>query len=184
MREKYPESPYVLDDRERRILAQLQVDGRVPHAELARRIGLSPTAVSDRVSALESAGVIRGYAARVSPAHVGLPIVAFVTMTCDGDRCRRLAIDVAGLPEVIECHRLTGDASALLKVAVASIAALEALADRLSTYGKPSTAIVLSTPLDGRPLPTGMSQKGVVTSRRRKKPRPPARNGLTGHSRP
>lgn len=147
------DSTYKLDGHERRILGELQRDGRISHAELARRIGLSPTAVADRVRDMESAGVIRGYAALVDANLVGLPIVAFVTMSCDGERCRRLASEIGGFPEVIECYRLTGDASALLKVAVGSIAELEHLVDRLSSYGKPSTAIILSTPLSRRPLP-------------------------------
>ena len=50
----------------------------------------------------------------------GLPIVGSITMPCDGGRCRRLAGDIAGMPDVLECHRLTGDARVLLKVAVSS----------------------------------------------------------------
>lgn len=149
------ESTYRLDRYERRILDELQMDGRLSQAELGRRVGLSPTAIADRIRQLESAGVIRGYRVVVDPVAIGLPVVCLITMTCDGERCRRLAVDVAAMPEVLECYRVTGDASALLKVALPSIEALEVLVDRLSTYGKPSTAIVLSTPLTGRPLPTG-----------------------------
>ena len=147
------ESTYSLDGHERRILGELQRDGRIALAELARRIGLSPTAVADRVRDLEGAGVIRGYTALVDSDLVGLPICAFVTMSCDGERCRQLATDIVQFPEAIECYRLTGDASALIKVAVRSIAELERLVDRLSEYGKPSTAVILSTPLSARPLP-------------------------------
>lgn len=145
-------STYSLDRHERRIVEELQLDGRVSHAELGRRIGLSPTSVADRMRGMEAAGVIRGYAAIVDPVSIGLPVIAFVTMTCDGENCRKLAGQVTKFPEVIECHRLTGDASALLKVAVPGIAALEQLVDRLAVFGKPSTALVLSSPISARPL--------------------------------
>ena len=147
------ESTSTLDRFERRILHLLQAEGRLSHAELGRRIGLSPSAVAERVRALEVEGVILGYRAEVDATRVGLPITAMVTMTCDGERCRKLPDEVENLPEVIECHRLTGDASAILKVVVPSIAALEQLVDRLALYGKPSTALVLSRPIGPRPLP-------------------------------
>lgn len=144
------ESKVLSDRRTRRILAALQENARVTNAELGRRIGLSPTAVADRIRDLENDGVIRRYATLIEPAKVGLPIVAMVSMSCDGDWCRKLASEVEKFPEVVECHRLTGDFSALLKVTVASINALEALVDQLSAYGKPSTSIVLSSPINGR----------------------------------
>lgn len=143
---------YSLDQYERRIVEELQKDGRVSHAELGRRIGLSPTSVADRMRDMEAAGVIRGYTAVIDAAGVGLPVIGFVTMTCDGESCRKLAGQIEKFPEIIECHRLTGDASALLKVAVPSIAALERLVDRLAVFGKPSTALVLSSPISARPL--------------------------------
>ena len=150
----YPvESTYSLDRFERRILALLQTQARLSHAEIGRRIGLSPSAVAERIRTLEAEGVILGYRAEVDPVRIGLPITAMVTMTCDGERCRKLPIEVEALPEVVECHRLTGDASAILKVVVPSIAALEQLVDRLALFGKPSTALVLSRPIGPRPLP-------------------------------
>jgi Lrp/AsnC family transcriptional regulator, leucine-responsive regulatory protein len=94
-----------------------------------------------------------GYVAIVDAARLGFKITAMITMTCDGERCRKLGGEVERFPEVVECNRLTGDASALLKVMVPSIAALEQLVDKLSQYGKPSTAIVLSSAFANRPLP-------------------------------
>lgn len=147
------QSTYDLDRFEKRILGLLQGDGRLSHAEIGRRIGMSPSAVAERVRTLEAEGVILGYRAEIDSTRVGLPITAMVTMTCDGQRCRKLPSEVESFPEVVECHRLTGDASAILKVAVPSIAALEQLVDRLALFGKPSTALVLSRPIGPRPLP-------------------------------
>ncbi|HEY0625136.1 MAG TPA: Lrp/AsnC family transcriptional regulator [Allosphingosinicella sp.] len=146
-------STYKLDRFEARILRLLQTYGRLSHAEIGRRIGLSPSAVAERIRNLEAEQVILGYAAIVDAERVGLPITAMITMTCDGERCRKLPGEVEAIPEVVECHRLTGDASAILKVVVPSIRALEALVDKLALFGKPSTALVLSRPFTPRPLP-------------------------------
>lgn len=164
-------STYSLDKFERRIIDELQRDGRISHAELGRRIGLSATSVADRMRDMEAAGVIRGYAAVVDPVCIGLPVVGFVTMTCDGERCRKLAGQIEKYSEIIECHRLTGDASALLKVAVPSISALEQLVDRLAAFGKPSTALVLSSPIPSRPLMSAVEQDRDTQRRSSKKRR-------------
>jgi len=65
-----------------------------------------------------------GYAAIVDAGRLGLQIRAIITMTCDGERCRKRAGEVERFPEVVECNRLTGDASVILKVIVPSIAVL------------------------------------------------------------
>lgn len=155
-------STYKPDRHERRILALLQENGRLSHAELGRRLGLSPTAVADRVRELEAAGVIRGYTAVVDPRRLGLAVTAIVTMACDGEHCRSIGPEMERIPEVVECHRVTGDASAVLKVVVPSVEALEALLDRLTAFGKPSTAVVLSTPVAARALPIGDGDGGAI----------------------
>lgn len=151
------ESKLTLDATARRLLALLQSEGRLSHAEIGRRLNLSATTVAERIHALEADGVIRGYGAMVDPRRVGLPIVAMVTLTAEGERCRKLPEAVAAHPEVLSCRRLAGVASALLEIAVPSIAALEAVVDRLGAYGKTSTTLVLSTTFDRRPLPIGVS---------------------------
>ena len=134
-----------LDALSRRLLALLQAEGRLSHAELGCRIGSSPTAIAERVRVLEADGGIQGYGAMVDPRRVGLPIMALVTLTAEGERCRKLPEAVAAHPEVLSCRRLAGEASALLEVAVPSVTALEALVGRLGAYGKTSTMLVLST---------------------------------------
>ncbi len=146
-------STYSLDGYERKILAELQDNGRISNAEISRRVGLSQTAVADRIRDMENAGVIQNYGVSINSAAVGLPITAFITMSCEGDRCKRLPADIADLREILEFHRLTGDSSALLKAVLPDIEALESLVDKLSVYGKPSTAIVLSSPYTQRSLP-------------------------------
>jgi Lrp/AsnC family leucine-responsive transcriptional regulator len=135
------------------LLDELQLDGRLSFNELARRINLSAPAVAERVRRLEEHGVITGYHAHVDPARAGRTVEALVRMACYGPRCLLRHPDVIGQsPEILEVHRLTGDACCLLRVAVASMAEFEALIDRLADHGQPSSTMVLSSPLAWRPV--------------------------------
>jgi Lrp/AsnC family transcriptional regulator, leucine-responsive regulatory protein len=135
------------------LLDELQRDGRLSFNELARRINLSAPAVAERVRRLEEHGVITGYHAHVDPARAGRTVEALVRMACYGPRCLLRHPDVIEQsPEILEVHRLTGDACCLLRVAVASMAEFEALIDRLADHGQPSSTMVLSSPLAWRPV--------------------------------
>jgi Lrp/AsnC family transcriptional regulator, leucine-responsive regulatory protein len=140
-----------IDQLDRRILHALQIDARVSHAELGRRIGLSAAATGERVKRLEAAQVITGAHAQVNPGALGLGITAFVTFISDKE-CSRVPGLVQAFPEVIECYRLTGEVSALLKVVVRDVSHLENLIDRLTQIGKTNTSIVLSTAFANRPF--------------------------------
>lgn len=135
------------------LLDELQQDGRLSCNELARRINLSAPAVAERVRRLEQAGVITGYHAHVDPTRAGRTVEALVRMACYGPRCLLRHPDVIQQsPEILEMHRLTGDACCLLRVAVASMNEFEALIDRLADHGQPSSTMVLSSPLPWRPV--------------------------------
>lgn len=135
------------------LLDELQQDGRLSYNELARRINLSAPAVAERVRRLEQTGVITGYHAHVDPARAGRTVEALVRMACYGPRCLLRHPDVVEQsPEILEMHRLTGDACCLLRVAVASMGEFEALIDRLADHGQPSSTMVLSSPLAWRPV--------------------------------
>jgi Lrp/AsnC family leucine-responsive transcriptional regulator len=140
----------LLDDKGWRILTELQQDGRLPFAELGRRVGLSTPAVAERVHTLEAAGVLRGYRADVDLAKLGLPILAFIRVNVVGDVLTRIVALAQEMPEVLECHRGTGTDSFTLKVAVASVTHLERVIDRLTPHGTTATSIVLSSPVNGR----------------------------------
>jgi Lrp/AsnC family leucine-responsive transcriptional regulator len=138
---------YLLDDIGWRILSEMQQNARMPFAELGRIVGLSTPAVAERVHKMEEAGVIVGYRAQIDPAKVGLPILAFVNVKVGGENLGRF-MEVAGThPEVLECHRITGAESFLLKVAVCDVAHLETLLDALMPYVATTTLMVLSTAL-------------------------------------
>jgi Lrp/AsnC family transcriptional regulator, leucine-responsive regulatory protein len=138
---------HLLDDIGWKILIELQQNARMPFAELGRIVGLSTPAVTERVHKMEEAGIIVGYRAHIDPAKVGLAILAFVNVKVGGENLSRF-MEVAGMhPEVLECHRVTGAESFLLKVAVCDVAHLESLLDALMPYVATTTSMVLSTAL-------------------------------------
>ncbi|MGC4807062.1 Lrp/AsnC family transcriptional regulator [Micromonospora sp. DT233] len=141
-----------MDDMDWALLGELQADARLSYSELSRRVHLSPPAVAERVRRLEESGVITGYRAHVDLTRAGRPVVALIRMSCYGSRCILHDPQVAGWPEILEIHRITGDACSMLKVAAESIGGFERVIDRLAPYGQPSSTMVLSTPLDWHPV--------------------------------
>lgn len=122
------ESSKLLDDIDRRILTELQRDGRLSNQDLATRIGISPSPCWRRVRGLESSGVIRGYAALVDPAALGLNVSVFTQVSLERQEEKTLQIfeaAVADWPEIMECYLMTGDADYLLRVVVPDLAAYE-----------------------------------------------------------
>jgi Lrp/AsnC family leucine-responsive transcriptional regulator len=146
----HEETTRLLDQVGWAILAELQADARISYSELGRRVGLTPPAVTERVRRMEEAGIISGYHVRVNPAAVGLGITAMIMMEVED--CRWIADQFAvhaeeNLPEILECHRVTGSFSFVIKAAVSSVNHLEDLIDRLSKLGDVTTSIVLSSPI-------------------------------------
>lgn len=106
-----------LDRIDVRLVELLQEDGRRPYAELGAEVGISGPAAHERVKKLEARGVITGYGARVSPEAVGLAVLAFTWVTqAPGTVVTDLTGDFGGIPEIEECHHVTGEADYLLKI--------------------------------------------------------------------
>jgi Lrp/AsnC family leucine-responsive transcriptional regulator len=116
----------MLDALDRKLLRLLQEDGRIPNVELAERVGLSPTATSERVKRLTRDGIIAGYGARLDPQKLGRGFLVFVEVTLDKttpDVFDRFATAVARAPDVLECHLVAGGFDYLIKTRVADMAA-------------------------------------------------------------
>jgi Lrp/AsnC family leucine-responsive transcriptional regulator len=144
----------VVEEIDRRIVSLLSRNGRMSFTELARQAGLSVSAVHQRVRRLETDGVITGYVALSNPEVIGLPLTAFVSIkpfdpAAPDDAPERLA----HLAAVEACHSVAGDENYILKVRVASPAALEDLLQQIRSLANVSTrtTIVLSTPYENRP---------------------------------
>lgn len=136
-----------LDAIDRNILAILVSDARLSYAELGRKVGLSPSAVAERVKRLESEGLILGYRTLVDEKAFGYNVVAFIRMTCDNSHYRAFLKALPTFDSVQECHHITGGDAFLLKVVLPSVEKLELLIERLLPYGMPTTSMVLSTPI-------------------------------------
>ena len=149
----YDSEENLLDDVNLRILAELRDSPRLSMAELARRVGMSAPAVTERVQRLQQTGVIAGYRLDIDPAAVGLPVTAFARIRPMPGSLPKIAQLAAELPQVTECYRITGEDCFLLKLHAPAIDQLEAVLDRFLVYGNTTTSIVVSTPVPRRPPP-------------------------------
>jgi Lrp/AsnC family transcriptional regulator, leucine-responsive regulatory protein len=143
----------LLDARNRRLLAELQTDGRLSLAELGRRVGLSAPAVGERLQRLQQAGVVRGYRAELDPAALGLPLGVIIRVRPAAGELQKVAELARQTPEVVECHRITGEDCFFMKLHLRDVAHMEEVIDRFLLYGQTTTAIVQSSPVAARGLP-------------------------------
>jgi Lrp/AsnC family leucine-responsive transcriptional regulator len=145
--------PILLDEINRRLLDELQRDGRVAFAELGRRVGLSAPAVAERVGRLEREGVITGYRAEVDPRAIGYQLAAVVRVRPFARQIHKIPEIAAQTPEIVECERITGEDCYLLRLHVRAMDDLEPVLDRFTPFGQTTTSIVHSAPVPRRALP-------------------------------
>ena len=161
-----------LDTIDTKALALLQRDGRGTWAMLGAALGMTGPAAAERVRRLEAAGVITGYRAIIEPKSVGLGLTAFIAVSLGGavDRSSFLG-RIARMPEVLECHHVTGDDDYLLKVRCAGTPELDRLlVHELKGIGgvvRTRTTVVLGTEKETSTLP--VSSRGTARSRARKR---------------
>lgn len=154
-----------LDEIDRGILEELQANGRITYTELGRRVALTAPAVAERVRRLEEAGVITGFRAQLDPSVVGYSITAFVRWTAAGPDCAHLGEVAKDIPEIVECHRITGETSYILKIVARDVQHLETLIDRLMPWGSTITSVVLSSPVPHRTLAPAAEPPAEAESR-------------------
>ena len=142
-----------IDPTDRKIIGELSANGRVPLAELGRRVNLSSPAVAERVQRLEQAGVITGYRAEIDPRALGYQLTAIVRIKPAPGQLPRIPELALEIPEVGECHRITGEDCFFLKVHLRSIDELSTVLDRFLAYGETTTSLINASPIPRRDPP-------------------------------
>ena len=144
--------PFQMDAINWKILRLLQENARLPLRQLGEQVGLTAPAVAERVRRMEEEGIVKGYHAEVDLSRVGLPVMAFVLLTNNASQSLRFRKAVLDMPEVIDCHCVTGSESFIVKVAVSSVPRLEGLLMELTAYGEVRTSVVLSSHVTRRTI--------------------------------
>jgi Lrp/AsnC family transcriptional regulator, leucine-responsive regulatory protein len=151
----------LLDTTNLLLLAKLQENARCSLAELGREVGLSAPAVAERVRRLESEGVIRGYHADVDPRRLGYTFGVALRVRPAPRQLAAVAQLARDTPEVIECHRVTGDDCYLITAHVRDVEHLERLIDSFAAYGQTTTSIMQSAPVPRRGIATAAPDPAV-----------------------
>ncbi len=151
-----------LDELDRHILHELQTDARIANAELARRLNLSPPAVHARVRRLEEQGYIRGYVALLDRERLGFDMFCFIQISLQLhqiEQVNHFRTTIQQIPEVLECHHVTGEYDYLLKIAVRNRQELERLVMEKLTpipgVARIHTSLVFSEVKTSTALPVG-----------------------------
>ncbi|HET9345831.1 MAG TPA: Lrp/AsnC family transcriptional regulator [Candidatus Limnocylindrales bacterium] len=151
-----------------RILDVLQRDGRRPYAELGADVGMSGPSAHERVKKLEARGVITGYTAVVDPALVGLGVLGFSWVTqAPGTAAIDLTEDFAAIPEIEECHHISGEADYLVKIRARDTRDFERvlrLVQATRHVFTTETDIVLSSGFERRPIPLVDETAGAASA--------------------
>jgi Lrp/AsnC family leucine-responsive transcriptional regulator len=150
----------VMDATDRKILDLLQADSRATQQEIAKKVGLSQPSVADRIRKLEEAKVIVGYTARVDPRALGHDITAFIGVSIEHPKYfETFARRVLAMPDVLECHRVAGPESYLLKVRTRTTGTLDRLLVEelrvIPGVSSTQTTIVLASIKESSHVPAG-----------------------------
>jgi Lrp/AsnC family transcriptional regulator, leucine-responsive regulatory protein len=141
------------DDVDLRLVAELQGDGRLSFAELGRRVDLSAPAVAERLGRLEESGVITGYRAVVDPRALGFTLGVIIRIRPAPRELRKVAELAQRTPEVVECHRITGEDCFFMKAYVRDVEHLEEVIDQFAVYGQTTSSIMQTSPVPLRGVP-------------------------------
>ncbi|GAA4792636.1 Lrp/AsnC family transcriptional regulator [Actinomycetospora chlora] len=144
------ENDKLLDETNQRILRELAEDPRQSMSALGRRIGMSAPAVTERVQRLERTGVIRGYRLDIDPGALGYPIAAWVRVRPALGHGKIAEQIAARQPEVVECHKITGEDCLLMRVQVRDVADLDRVLEGWQEHASTVTSVIKSTPVEPR----------------------------------
>jgi len=139
-----------IDDKAWRLIQALQADARLPLKALAQAAGLSLPATAERLKRMEEAGVISGFHAEVPPSAAGYGVRAIVGINVPQPGKQSLIAQLQAMPEVLECHHVSGADSYIFTVVARDLGHLEGLIGAVNLYGETRTSIVFSTPVPRR----------------------------------
>jgi Lrp/AsnC family transcriptional regulator, leucine-responsive regulatory protein len=149
-----------LDQIDRKVLDILQDNAKITNAQLSKEIGLSPAPTLERVKKLETSGIIQSYHAKLDPERVGLGVTTFVMVSLVGHKKQvtdSFVDKVNKIPEIIECHHITGDGDFLLKVISKDINSYQKLMleviNEIEEVANTKTMVILSTFKESKALP-------------------------------
>jgi Lrp/AsnC family transcriptional regulator, leucine-responsive regulatory protein len=143
----------VREKRNVELLRLLRKDPRVTVSALARRVGMSAPAVRERLQRLEEAGIIKGYHLEIDPAALGYPMAIVIRVRPNPGKLSKVAELAESLPQVVECHRITGEDCFFIRAYIEALDHLDRLQDRFSAYGQTTTSLIQSSPVPPRSLP-------------------------------
>src|SRR5262249_45039294 len=137
------------------LLRLLEKNPRAPISQLARRIGMSNPAVKERILRLEETGILAGYRLELNPKELGYHVTAFVRVRPLPGHLNKIAELAQAIPEVTDCHRVTGEDCFILKVFLKEVSSLDRVLYKFLAHGQTTTSIVQSSPVlpRGVPLP-------------------------------
>ena len=156
----------MIDELDKTILRLLQEDARMPNSEIAKRIGIVPSATAERIKKLVQRGIISGYEVRLDAKALELGLVAFVFVRADEpvNTCQT-ALELTKIPEVLETHNIAGEDCYLIKVRVRDTASLgQLLRDKIgsiATVRSTRTVIALETFKENGALPLDQAFSGL-----------------------
>lgn len=135
------------------LLRLLQKDPRASISDLARRVGMSNPAVKERVLRLEESGTVAGYRLDLNAKDLGYEVMAFIRVRPLPGHLHKIAELAQSIPEITECHRITGEDCFILKLYLKQISSLDQVLDQFLAHGQTTTSIVQSSPVPWRGLP-------------------------------
>lgn len=141
-----------MDPTDKKILEILQKQARISMTELGRLVALTPPAVAERVKRLEEIGVIEGYRAIINPSKLNKNIIAFINMDIPSEKFKAFLDFASKNKYIYECHHTIGRNCIILKVMFSSTTELESFIGEIKRFGNIVTSIVLSSPIDFKPI--------------------------------
>jgi Lrp/AsnC family transcriptional regulator, leucine-responsive regulatory protein len=145
-----PSNRRQIDEIDYKLLTKLQDDARVSNAELGRRVGLSAPAVAERVVRLQETGAITGFHAAIDPRALGLTLSAILRIRPAPRELPKVAQLARDTPEVVECHRITGEDCFFVKLHVRDVEHLEEVIDEFAFFGQTTTSVMQTSPVPRR----------------------------------